>query len=607
MAYCIHCGAALVASMRFCGNCGEPVNVSPSEYAAPATAPAAVPDAPYPSGPPSAPPETQAPPARPNLTPGQAPDRTAEQTGSSWAPPPAVVPTPGPIAGTTPGFDTQRVLSVVLYGNWVVALSVALTAVLVSGLLATVLGLVAKPADIGVDNTLTFIAVLMTSAFGADLVVHSASGTFDGGASVGLFPFTITICTLATTVVVFRRATVSYSRALDAIADGMRAAVLAAVPMTAIALIFRADNDKFGSTSLRYWESSGRRDLLEIGSSAVGTFFLTILILSVVLAVSSLGRRDWWGPRVAKAHDWFAAPLAGCAALTLLLPVAGAIGVAAILLFGEDNTDGLSTDGWMTLIGLSVAYLANIGFGVMVLGSGGRLGVQAQGSGRIGGSRSRDSYEEFHRLTWFTSDAPQPHEPGLWVSLVVVPVVLLLAVLIVARRSGRREAILGNVLRFVAGLLVGIPLLVRLCSMHASADVNSKGRDVIDGLIDGSARGSAFVGAAGVDTTFELALYALAVGLFIAGVTGAIDVNKLRGHAGQVARTMTAPAAPGATHGPTTGPDQQAHVSQPPYPRQPSWQPNQRLDSAPPSEESGTDVGQTQHWPPRDHDVPEQR
>jgi hypothetical protein len=228
-----------------------------------------------------------------------------------------------------------------------------------------------------------------------------------------------------------------------------------------------------------------------------------------------------------------------------LLPVAGAIGIASVLLFGSDNdTSDLNADEWMTFAGLSIAYLANVGFAVLTLGSGARMGATGAGTATVGGETEHDSGGEWHRLSWFTSDTSSFNEPGLWVSAVVVPLVLLVACYVVARRSRHRDAVLGNLLRFVATMLVGVPVLSRLASIHGGVNMTVNGEDFVEflGDFDGKFTAHFFVGSSGLETTIFLSFYALIAALLIAAGTGAIDVNKLKGQAADLARQMPTPA-----------------------------------------------------------------
>ncbi len=451
-------------------------------------------------------------------------------------------PPPGQADGSTVQipFDAEKVLRPILVGNWVAAGAVALTALLVSGVLSLAFVLVAKPADFGIDNTLASIASMMAAAFGADLKATSAHNNFDGALSLGWFPLTITLATLFASAFVFRRVTARYGKVSAALADGARAAFLTAIPLTAIALIFRADNDKFGPTSLRYFAAGdNEKQLVDLGASAVGSFFMSLLVMLVVLALTCVLRRDWLPAKVARVHDWLAAPLWGVVTIGAALPVAGAIGVASVFLFGDNSdTSGFNTDEWMTLIGVTLAYLANAGFGVLTLGSGASLG--SEGSYHGGGEKPGGS-DEFHRLAYFAS-SDHVNEPGLWVSVAVVPVVLLLAAYVVARKSGHRGAVMGNLLRYSALLLVAIPLLSRLASVHANVSLSHVRAGSLFGSIGFDKKFSAtgYVGANGLEVTVFLFLIGALAAALIGALTGALDVNKLKGQATDIAKQMQA-------------------------------------------------------------------
>ena len=127
MSYCPHCGAERMPAASFCSNCGQPLaEPTPQPAMSPASA--------------AAPTGAAAAPARPPLPP--AATRTA---AAPWSP-----------------NVNWRALVV---GNWLGAALTAGTALVVSGLLATGLGLLAKPEDFGWDNSLTMVAWIMTSAF----------------------------------------------------------------------------------------------------------------------------------------------------------------------------------------------------------------------------------------------------------------------------------------------------------------------------------------------------------------------------------------------------------------------------------------------------------
>ena len=79
-----------------------------------------------------------------------------------------------------------------------------------SGLASLALALLAKPADFGIDNTLTLVAVIMTGAFGADLVVDGQDEGFEGAGGGGWIPLTVTVLTFGAAIWAFRRMVRAY-------------------------------------------------------------------------------------------------------------------------------------------------------------------------------------------------------------------------------------------------------------------------------------------------------------------------------------------------------------------------------------------------------------
>ena len=203
------------------------------------------------------------------------------------------------------------------------------------------------------------------------------------------------------------------------------------------------------------------------GSSVVGCLFLGFLTVFCTLAVSVFWRRDWWGPRMQKAHEWLAAPLYGGATTLLLLPLAGLVGIGLLLLFGESNTEDLNdSDDWMAALALAFSLLANGGMWLISLGAGASYGA----SGEYRGEGEHEAESEMHHLKFFTED-----EPGLWAAPVVALVVMAVSAFVVARKSAHPTHIVGNLLRWVGLLFVFIPLTLRLASVHAG--FSSEGDD----------------------------------------------------------------------------------------------------------------------------------
>ena len=260
MPFCRHCGHELPPTGRFCPDCGATRESTEPETVA-ETRPLAAAD----------------PTTAPTTSPAPAPTPSPQPAGRTL--PPAATTTAAP---SLPALDLSRLL----VGNWLGASVVAASALLTSGVLSVVIALLGKPVDFGLDNSLTLVAVLMTGAFGADLTAELGVLGVDAEASIAAFPLTITVATLAVAVLVFRRVTAGYTRALDAVADAARASVILGLALMIIALVFRADSREFG----RGWGAELGRSLdarIEFGASAAGAFGLGTLLMFVVLAAAA--------------------------------------------------------------------------------------------------------------------------------------------------------------------------------------------------------------------------------------------------------------------------------------------------------------------------------
>ena len=519
MLTCAHCGSENPGSSRFCGTCGRPVAAPPGAGTAPDQAPTTTQtltaQAPPPAAPPTAPlaaPSTAPPPSAPII------------------PPPARAPhSTGPTAPAMPSVNWQRLL----VGNWLGAGLTAVTALLVAGALSTALALMSKPVDFGVDNGLTLVATLLAATFGADLVLDVESGSDQAHASLGMFPLTVTILALVAAAFVFRRVTARYPRAVDAVADAARAALLLGLAVMLVAIVFRADNDKMG----RGWGAELSADRLGIdaewGASVAGAFFLAFLVLFVTLvAVLFATRRDWWPARVQSVHDWTAAPLYGVGTIFAMLPVAGIVGLLLLIFTGDTLNDNDPTDDDLSAgIALIVGLVASGGFWLISLGAGAAYGTVE----RETGSGSSDS-SDLHHLAHYAQDTP-----GLWAAPVVMLVVLFLAAFVVARRTAAPQRILGNLGVFVALLLVALPLMSRLTSMHAGLSVE-----------DEDYRGSYYIGQVGWQATLLLALAALVCAALVALMSRSINPAAIRAQASALAARMQ--SDPGRPAAAPTGP-----------------------------------------------------
>jgi hypothetical protein len=457
-----------------------------------------------------------------------------------------------------PSVDWRRLL----VGNWLGAGLTAGTALAVAGILSTLLALMAKPEDFGVDNGLTLVATLLAATFGADLVLDLSFDEQSASAHVGMFPLTVTILALAAAALVFRRVTARYARAMDAVADAARAALLLGLAVMLVAIVFRGDNDEMGRGWGAELSSNGLGFQASWGPSIVGAFFLSFLVLlTSLVAVLFATRRDWWPASVQRVHDWTAAPLYGIGTIFLMLPVAGIVGLLLLIFTGEALHDNDPTDDDLSAgIALIFGLIASGGFWLISLGAGAAYGSTSHESGS--GSDSND----LHHLAHYAEDTP-----GLWAAPVVMLVVLFLAAFTVARRTAAPQRILGNLGVFVALLLLALPLISRLTSLHAGMRVSEE-----------DYRADAYIGQVGWQATLLLVLAALVCAAVVALMSRALDPATVRAQASALAgRVQANPGRQGAT--PTA----------PPAPRQ-EWTP------APPAPQQGwaPSPQSQQHWEP---------
>jgi len=506
-----------------CPNCG--MVADPGAAPAASTPPQGPPPGPPPGPPAGAPPGYAAPAGSP-YAPGQPPGRPPEQPGRAGMPP-----------------IVQRIL----VGNWAGS---ALVAAVVIGV-AVVFGLVL--AVFSIRHGVSFWQILVAGvslgamAFGADAVASAD----EGGGSVGAFPLTITLAAFAAGVYAFRRMTRTYPRALDALIDAGRVALISGVLMMVLTLVFKTTVD-------------GART----GASSVGALFMTLVLTFLVLAAAVLLRRDWLQHRVTRTvHDWVKAPVTGVVWLLLFLPVAGTVAALAILLVGDGSgeaTAGLTGADWRAVIAGVVAYAGSGGLWAVTLGSLGKLGVfgdiadfigLASGfSSALGGEETPD-IPTSGGLLFFTGDA---NEPGLWVCVFLAPLALAIGVFGVVRGAGHRGGRAQDLVPlrglglWVVSLLVVLPVLFRIANVHVSIDAGPFG-EVGGGL-----------GIKGVGATFLIFLYALIVAFVTGLVTGVIDGGSLKRVLGSLNKTPQGQSTYPQQGYPQQGYPQQGYPQQPP-------------------------------------------
>lgn len=311
-------------------------------------------------------------------------------------------------------------------------------------------------------------------------------------------------------------------------------------------------SDEAGSPRLHGTWTSGRTPP---GASAAGAFFISLCLVIFVLVLVCVGRRDWWTGRARTVAEWAAPPLHGLAALTVLLPISGLVGVG-LLMFGNDRVDedveaGDTGAAWAAI----GAFLANGGFALLGIGSGAPVGTAEEERGDEGDSSSSD----WHRLGWYAGDSGD--EPALWAAPVVLLLVLAAAAWVVARAS-QEPHILRNLLCWTGSLLVFLPIIARLANGHGGVEVEF-GNDEFES--------SGVIGVEGVQTTFFITGIALLVAIAVAFVHGAIDkdvLGRLRTLQTNVGRSTVAGSGPTARP-PTTPPPTTPPPTTPPPAEEP--------------------------------------
>lgn len=512
MNYCPSCGASSQPGQSFCPSCGQPI-----------LAPSAEPSAPRRIDQPTQPAE----PAQPGYaqpTHGQAPSGPPQYVGQ-----PAYVPsTSAPIN-----------LSWLIRGNWLGAMVTAIVGYAIAFAGAFGLVMLWNPDHTGVWDTLVATTVVATSAFRAAGALHSQSSGFSVDVVLDSMPLIVTLLSMGAAVLVFRRITRGYPKAGAAIVDAARAALFFGVLMLTSALVFREKSDgALQAIGLSF--SSDEK--LKWGASGLGSFFLTTLVLFVVLTISCFLRRDWLHPKLQQVHDWLAAPLAGVGAFTVLLPLVGAIGLACTWLTldtGVKHDLNGSTD-WSDRLAAMTAGVANAGFHFSVLGSGGHWG----GRGFVHGAGYQEHGSEIHRLSYWADYAS-----GLWAAIPVAILLALASAWFVYRRARSTGHPFANLMIWAALMLAWVPWLAHLTSARAYAHGKEPGK-FAEGVWGGVSAGDSML----------LALIVLAAALLMAVVTGSIDLKKIAGQLqSNPAVQSTGQAPPWSGQQPQqTGPDAQA-------------------------------------------------
>jgi hypothetical protein len=348
-------------------------------------------------------------------------------------------------------------------GDWTGPALVAATAVGVAGVLSTLVALLVKPTDFGLDHSLTLVAWLTTGAFGANLDVHASATGASIRADLAAASLTITLVALTCAVLVFRRVTRKHPNAGAALFDAARASLITALALLVLALVFRSGGQEFGQG----WgnELAHLFDArIDFAPSAVGAFLGGLLLLLITFGGAALMRRDWWPVRLQRAADLVTAPAYGVASFALLLPVAGFLGLILTVVTGETVQDSDPTDDdiWASL-GLFLALLGNGGFWFLGLGTGAGFGAR-------GSSNEGSSDQDVHHLGHYAGQSW-----GLWFAPLAVLAVLVLTTWVVVRRSAR-EHLVRDLVVWVGVVLVTTPLWTYFSGLHAGMQVEGLGQ-----------------------------------------------------------------------------------------------------------------------------------
>lgn len=441
------------------------------------------------------------------------------------------------------------VVAKLLVGNWRAAGIVAGAALGIAAVLSLLLSLMMKQDGMSVGQMLTLFGVLLAGTFGAGVSASGGDDEVSMSASGGMMPLTLSLLALGAAVYLFRKQTANYPKVLDALGDAARTALVIAVPLFIVSLIFRSD---FGSLGEDLGASEG-----SFGASRFGALFMTFIMVFCVLAVSCFLRRDWLPARAQKVHDLLAAPVWGFTALLVSLPVAGVIGGILLLLGGDqgiDPGDRAGDTNLMANVAMVFAGLANGGFALIGLGSLAPVGFHANFSfGMEGDAKSME------RL-WHWTD----NDPGLWLAPLVTVGVLAFATAVVVRRSPGSREILSNLLCWLGLLVIALPLLSRFASAHAKIRASAESDE---GDFDG--KGSAYGGVDGFQTLLMVLLITALISFGLALFHGALDWNQLTQQVKTFASSVQ--AHPGQ---PAQQPPPGQQWQQPPPPQQPpqQWQ-----------------------------------
>jgi len=459
---------------------------------------------------------------------------------------------PSPMAG---------VMAKVAGGNPLGAILTGVTAVLVAFVLALITALVAnasiltqamKGEGITGAGVRSLLGWLMTSILGArtsftdTLSSRSYNGAGIYSITVGAVPLGFTILTLAITILVWRRATARHASAVAVVIDAVIAAVVAAVIMLIVAI---ATNSTLSS---RYGGliTGDSGETAKVGPSAAGAFFVTLLVLLVVLLLAGLAGRNFFPAKAAAVAQAISAGLKGFFAFAIAIPVLGLIIgliVSSVSIDGASLFDLASLGQFTgTLVVAIVAFSGNIGLWAASLGSFGN--VQLVGNGGT--------------QPYSMSDLADPNMVGgaIWAAIVVPIVALLIGAVVASRGNQTRNIALGAFGAYCVSLLALVPILGSFANFHGveslsgsfadqcsqygnySYGCNTPFYDMLNffGLPTSYSGNSVSIsaGAGLVGATFLLFLFALVISFIVALATGVITTSQLGAAQGRAMQAL---------------------------------------------------------------------
>lgn len=494
---------------------------------------------------------------------------TVAGQGDAATPPPPPPPALPPAPTSTdrfpgPGADLGQLLgkAQTLRGlDWMGPARVAGAILGVAALLAVLIGLGLRPGLPGLHwtlhTTILFFGMLWAGAFGADVSAHASAASVHAHAGIGAAPLTITILAFAVGVWLFRRYTRHLSTAGSVFGFALRTAVITGIPPLVASWFLHADMQTLahlfgqGEGSLDGVNAGG----LTVGFSSWGSLLGAFLLTLVVLGGATLLRGDLFGQnasdlvqRVAPARTYLVGPVVGFATFTLILVPAGLIGAASIWAFhfGSSSESGsLTWHEWMNLIAGAITYAPNVALHLLALGSGGHEVASASTS------VMNVSYSQARGLAYLSgNDTGINH--GMWIAVVLAPVVLF-ATAYVVLRSARGLSLRESGVRlatWLVSLLAAVPVLFHFASLRAhgsvtglngltdqlgtsGSDSSDLGSAFVEGILGSAAgavgntvSGSASVGPS-VGSVFLVFLYAAVITVALAWLTGLLTKDSL--------------------------------------------------------------------------------